>query len=362
MKFFVCFGFLCLLGSSFGQRSSYNHCSGAVFAPVEGSFSLQYLGDKKSNQIWVVFIAPKTGKIQIELNAANLSSQSAKGVLISSNEAFCGLDTKSVQITDSVLFDLNNKKSITLNLQKNQYATLCLTSNTNAKDNVVFSCVFEALYTQEEAHELNLVYDKALPTYTLLIRDEQLLTPVAGRIYLQGSAEINGSYYASKLHMNLKQNIKKATIKVDAPGYFPVEFNERSIPYNSHKIDTILLHKFAPGELSKLEQVYFDAGLPQIMEESYAQLNRLRDLLILNPLLSIEIHGHVNLDENSTKKAQKLATQRARMVKSYLVKNGISAERLYPIGFGFSKPVFQNPQDEAQKEANRRVEILIRQN
>ena len=35
----------------FGQRSTYNHCSGAVFGPVEGKFSLSFLGDKKYDEL-----------------------------------------------------------------------------------------------------------------------------------------------------------------------------------------------------------------------------------------------------------------------------------------------------------------------
>jgi outer membrane protein OmpA-like peptidoglycan-associated protein len=50
------------------------------------------------------------------------------------------------------------------------------------------------------------------------------------------------------------------------------------------------------------------------------------------------------------------------MVKKYLVQNGISPERLYAIGFGYTKPIYAKPQDENQKEANRRVEILIKNN
>jgi outer membrane protein OmpA-like peptidoglycan-associated protein len=50
------------------------------------------------------------------------------------------------------------------------------------------------------------------------------------------------------------------------------------------------------------------------------------------------------------------------MVEKYLVENGISANRLFPVGFGDSKPVYANPQNEKQKEANRRVEILIKSN
>jgi outer membrane protein OmpA-like peptidoglycan-associated protein len=349
-------------GLLFGQRSTYNDCSGAVFAPVEGKFSLSFLGDKKSNQIWVVFVAPKSGEVELAINAISSSLIVTKGVIIRSNAEICDLTERKNQTIDSISFELRGSKNLNFHVEKNEFASLCLTTAGGVKDDVLFSCKFKPGNSQEEEHVLNLVYDKTLPTYTLLIRDEQTLTPIAGRIFLQGSAEVSGSYYASKLYMNLKQPIKKGAIKIDAPGYFPVEFKERSIPHNGQATDTILLHKFEEGELTTLEQVYFSAGLPEIMEESYAQLNRLRDLLILNPGISIEIHGHVNLDENSSKKAQKLSKQRAMMVKKYLIQNGVDPERLYPIGFGSSKPVYAKPQDEEQKEANRRVEILIRKN
>lgn len=349
-------------GLLYSQRSSYNHCSGAVFAPVEGKFPLSFLGDKKSNQIWVVFIAPKSGEIELEITAIGSSLTVSKGVVIRSNAEICDLSERKNLTTDSISFELRGSEILKFHVEKNEFASLCLTTGSGIKDDVIFNSKFKADNTQEEEHVLNLVYDKTLPTYILLIRDEQTLTPVAGRIFLQGSAEVSGSYYASKLFINLKQPIKKGTIKIDAPGYFPVEFKERNIPLSGQKTDTIRLHKFEAGELTKLEQVYFSAGLPEIMEESYAQLNRLRDLLILNPGITIEIHGHVNLDENSAKKAQKLSKQRAMMVKKYLVQNGVAPERLYPIGFGSTKPVFAKPQDEEQKEANRRVEILIRKN
>lgn len=360
MKFFISICFVFLIGHSFGQRSSYNHCSGAVFAPVSGSFTLPYLGEKNKNQIWVVFIAPKSGEIHLTITTIGSSLALSKGVIKRSDSEICDLSERQNQTVDSISFEIRSNESINFHVEKNQFASLCLTTSSGITDAVVFNCEFLAENTQEEEHVMDLVYDKTLPTYTLLIRDEQTLIPVAGRIFLQGSPEVSGSYYASKLHLNLKQPIKKGTLKIDAPGYFPVEFKEKNIPLNGQKTDTIRLHKFEAGELTKLEQVYFSAGLPEIMEESFAQLNRLRDLLLLNPSMSIEIHGHVNLDENSAKKAQKLSKQRALMVKKYLVQNGVSPERLFPIGFGSSKPIYERPQSEEQKEANRRVEILIR--
>ena len=350
-------------GLLFGQRSTYNHCSGAVFAPVEGKFSLSFLGDKKSNQIWLAFIAPKTGKFNLNITTISASLNDAKGILYISNEEWCGLTPLQKSQSDSISFEIRGQEVVqVIELEKNQFATICLETQGNLRDVVLFETAFVGTRPSEDEQILSFIYNDTLPVYTLVLRDGQTKAPITGRISLQGAPEINGSYFASQLSINLKQPLKKGFLKIEAPGYFPVEYKEHRIPLGATYIDTIYLSGFKAGELTKLEQVYFSAGLPEIMEESYAQLNRLRDLLLLNPQLNIEIHGHVNLDENSAKKAQKLSKQRAEMVKNYLVQNGVAAKRLYPIGFGSSKPVYKKPKDEEEKEANRRVEILIKEN
>ena len=350
-------------GLLFGQRSTYNHCSGAVFAPVEGKFSLSFLGDKKSNQIWLVFIAPKSGTLNLNITSINASLNYSKGVIHLSNEEWCGLPPLQKSQSDSISFEIRGQEvEQVIELEKNQYATICIETQARLNDLVLFKSAFVATNLSEDEQIVYLSNNDTLPIYTLILRDAQTRAPIKGRITLQGAPELNGSYFASQLSVNLKQPIKKGMLKVEVPGYFPVEYKEHRIPLGATYIDTIYLNGLKAGELTKLEQVYFSAGLPEIMEESYAQLNRLRDLLILNPSISIEIHGHVNLDENSAKKAQKLSKQRAMMVKKYLVQNGVAPERLYPIGFGSTKPVYAKPQDEEQKEANRRVEILICKN
>lgn len=363
MKIFLFLLFTATLNVLFAQRASYNNCAGAVFAPIEGTFSLSFLGDKKQNQMWLVFIAPKSGKLHLDITSLSASSTFSKGVIYISNEEWCDLTPLQKSQADSILFEIHGQQVWkNLDLEKNQYATICIETPARIKDAVLLKSAFVGTHPQEDEQILDFTYDDALPVYTLVLRDGQTRTPLTGRISLQGAPEINGSYFASQLSINLKQPLKKGLLKIEVPGYFPVEYKEHRIPLGTAYVDTIYLSGFKAGELTKLEQVYFTAGLPEIMAESYAQLNRLRDLLLLNPQINIEIHGHVNLDENGAKKAQKLSKQRAEMVKNYLVQNGVAAKRLYPIGFGSSKPVYKQPKDEEEKEANRRVEILIKEN
>jgi outer membrane protein OmpA-like peptidoglycan-associated protein len=56
----------------------------------------------------------------------------------------------------------------------------------------------------------------------------------------------------------------------------------------------------------------------------------------------------------------RLSKKRAKEIKKYLVSQGINKSRLSAVGFGANKMVYNNPSSEKEKEANRRVEIMIR--
>jgi outer membrane protein OmpA-like peptidoglycan-associated protein len=59
-------------------------------------------------------------------------------------------------------------------------------------------------------------------------------------------------------------------------------------------------------------------------------------------------------------RSKRLSKKRAKSVLDYLIEAGISSDRLSSVGFGFTKPVYDQPKNEMEKEANRRVEILIK--
>ena len=58
-------------------------------------------------------------------------------------------------------------------------------------------------------------------------------------------------------------------------------------------------------------------------------------------------------------KSKRLSKKRAKSVLIYLINAGISKDRLSARGFGFTNPVYAHPKNEMEKEANRRVEVLI---
>jgi outer membrane protein OmpA-like peptidoglycan-associated protein len=75
----------------------------------------------------------------------------------------------------------------------------------------------------------------------------------------------------------------------------------------------------------------------------------------------VEIAGHT--DAIGTKAYnQYLSLKRAQAVKNYLTKKGIDARRVKPVGYGKSKPLASNDDEDGGRELNRRVEFKVLQN
>ena len=111
------------------------------------------------------------------------------------------------------------------------------------------------------------------------------------------------------------------------------------------------------GESLILKHLNFEPGLDEFREIAYPVLKDLLAIMIDRKDLHIKIHGHICC---APVDSQNLSTQRALKVKNYLIRNGVSSDRLSHLGHGSSKPIHALPeQNEAQMKENRRVEIEI---
>ena len=114
------------------------------------------------------------------------------------------------------------------------------------------------------------------------------------------------------------------------------------------------------GEKLKLENLNFVLNTFAITKESRSKLYELLLVMQNNPNLKISIQGHLcclAVDRRD------LSTQRAKAVKQFLEMNGIESTRMTFKGFGSSTPLFPLPEKtEAERAANRRVEIEVLQN
>jgi len=111
------------------------------------------------------------------------------------------------------------------------------------------------------------------------------------------------------------------------------------------------------GKVIVLNNIYFDLDHDDFLPRSYRQLYALVKIMKENPQMRIEIHGHtdnIGTDEyNNT-----LSQSRATAVVNYVIEHGIDARRVFPRGYGSTKPVAPNASEDGRQE-NRRVEFLI---
>lgn len=116
----------------------------------------------------------------------------------------------------------------------------------------------------------------------------------------------------------------------------------------------------AVGDKLKIDNLNFVINTFAVVNESRSKLYELLLVMQNNPKLKIELQGHLCC---MTKDRVDLSTQRAKAISNFLRQNGIESSRVAYKGFGVSQPLFPIPEkDEAERAANRRVEILILEN
>ena len=104
--------------------------------------------------------------------------------------------------------------------------------------------------------------------------------------------------------------------------------------------------------------VNFERASSKIDNTSQSILNSIVEVLKKNPNYKLDIKGYTDADGDD-KMNLKLSNSRAKIVENYLVKKGVSANRLFTKGFGEQNPVADNSTD-AGKAKNRRVELFLK--
>ncbi|MBL7856616.1 MAG: PD40 domain-containing protein [Cyclobacteriaceae bacterium] len=125
------------------------------------------------------------------------------------------------------------------------------------------------------------------------------------------------------------------------------------------EIDThIIMVKAEVGSKVVLKNIFFDIGKSDLKQESIAEVEKIKSLLISNPELKVQINGHTDNTGNAVTN-KTLSLKRATSVIDYLSSNGITASRLSAKGYGSERPIVSNDDEMGGREINRRTEIEI---
>jgi outer membrane protein OmpA-like peptidoglycan-associated protein len=103
--------------------------------------------------------------------------------------------------------------------------------------------------------------------------------------------------------------------------------------------------------------IHFVKGKATMLRQSSQALQYLLQVMTENPELEILVEGHTD-NVGIESDLIDLSLARAQAIRDYLVKYGISRDRIRVIGLGATQPLSQNITEEGRK-MNRRVEISI---
>jgi len=99
-------------------------------------------------------------------------------------------------------------------------------------------------------------------------------------------------------------------------------------------------------------EAFFDYDSDKLKPGAYPELRRISEVLNKYPQTTIEVGGHTDV-RGSEAYNQNLSERRAFAVTDELIRNGVSAQRIQPVGYGESHPI------SSDHAMNRRVEIII---
>jgi outer membrane protein OmpA-like peptidoglycan-associated protein len=106
------------------------------------------------------------------------------------------------------------------------------------------------------------------------------------------------------------------------------------------------------------DKVYFNTGKATLQKRSNTLLDQVASILNSHPEISLlQVEGHTD-NKGDAAFNRRLSEDRAKAVVDYLVKKGVDAGRLKPVGFGPDRPADDNSTEKG-RENNRRVEFNI---
>jgi len=112
------------------------------------------------------------------------------------------------------------------------------------------------------------------------------------------------------------------------------------------------------GKITIPETIAFVTGSAELTPESNAVLDRVATFLMQHPEVKrLRIEGHTD-DRGDKEQNVDLSERRAWSVKAYLVSQGVDGRRLYPMGYGPTKPIDPRRTKDARAK-NRRVEFHV---
>ncbi len=119
----------------------------------------------------------------------------------------------------------------------------------------------------------------------------------------------------------------------------------------------MVLDKIETGKSIVVDNINFEINKAYLKKESLDILDNLIKMMKQNKSLKVEVRGYTD-STGSKSYNQKLSEKRSDSVVEYMIKNGISPERLRSVGFGVNNPIASN-KTKSGRAKNRRTEFYF---
>ena len=118
----------------------------------------------------------------------------------------------------------------------------------------------------------------------------------------------------------------------------------------------VMMDKIEEEEELSTNNLYFETRSSELNPTAKAELDKIKELLQLNPTIVVQCIGHT---DNTEANADKLSIDRAKAVSKYLYESGLSDNNMEkPLGMGSTDPDNTDNSEEGRK-LNRRVTIKV---
>lgn len=196
--------------------------------------------------------------------------------------------------------------------------------------------------------------------FSIRIVDNGTEQPIEAKIDIFDSLRVNLDttvyYFPDTGFTPIQYDRKKLSyIEVRAYGYKRVEMDIDPMEDISKLV--VYAEEVLPMGNFYLSNVYFSSGESKLDEVASLELDKLADLLLHEPQISLTAVGHTD-DKGAEQYNQELGLQRAEAVKNYLVEKGVATERIEILSMGETAPASSNKTME-ERQINRRVEFRI---
>ena len=195
-----------------------------------------------------------------------------------------------------------------------------------------------------------------------VVRDVKTNRPISATIdyKLSSSKQIIDSVQSFSNTGIYKMNLQKGqvyTFIASARGYLATNDIVDLSKATGKVTKDIYLSPLAVGDKIVLKNIYFEVSKADLLNASFAELNKLLTMMEDNPMMEIRLEGHTDVVGDSDANLE-LSQDRVDACETYLVKKGVPSARIQAVGYGDTRPIVKKGTDDERK-VNRRVEFVI---